>query len=229
MGNDKTLTKAFISYSTKEKEYGAQVKGVLNKYKIYSFLAHEDLEVSEEWKERILEELMECDVFIPLLSKAFKESNWAPQEIGIIFSRNDVPIIPLSIDGTIPFGFISHIQGKQIPFEGITESLLIPALLKKIPRKFIPLMIEKVATATSFRGAEAVLKPIVPLFHELSDNEVALLTQACIENYEVWDAALCKIEYIPEFIRINRDRIDLDKIKALEYQIKHHTSYNAEA
>ncbi len=63
--------KAFISYSTQDKKYGAAVKAVLEEINIESFLAHDDVMVSEKWKERILAELRKCEIFIPLLSENF--------------------------------------------------------------------------------------------------------------------------------------------------------------
>jgi len=49
--------KAFISYSSKDKKYGAAVRTALSEVNLESFLAHDDLRVSEEWKARILAEL----------------------------------------------------------------------------------------------------------------------------------------------------------------------------
>ena len=81
-----------------------------------AFLAHDDLGVSDEWRERILEELRRCTLFVPLLSKHFLESKWAPQEAGFIVSRLDeVVIAPLSIDDTVSFGFFSHLHSPRIP------------------------------------------------------------------------------------------------------------------
>lgn len=71
MANDLQCICAFISYSTKEKAYSADVKRILEEYGVDCFLAHEDLVVSEEWKHRILEELRRCNVFIPLLKRPF--------------------------------------------------------------------------------------------------------------------------------------------------------------
>ncbi len=105
---------AFISYSYSDREYARQTKQVLEEVGVSAFLAHEDLAVSEEWKDRIIEELKICDLFIPLLSKDFRRSKWAPQEAGFIASRPEVRIAPLSIDGTIPFGFIEHVQSGRI-------------------------------------------------------------------------------------------------------------------
>src|ERR1700733_5688190 len=102
---------AFISYSHKDRKDSAEAKAVLAEVGIEAFLAHDDLLVSEEWRERIIEELQRCDIFVPLLSANFLESKWASQEVGFIISRPDVAIAPVSIDGTPPFGFISHVHG----------------------------------------------------------------------------------------------------------------------
>ncbi|MFZ3092130.1 MAG: toll/interleukin-1 receptor domain-containing protein [Nitrospirota bacterium] len=225
---NKTI-RAFISYSTKDKEYGAQVKRILEAYGIECFLAHEDLEVSEEWKNRILEELERCDLFIALLSKAFRESDWAPQEVGVIAGRKGIAIIPLSVDGVMPFGFISQVQGKRIPTDGVSESVLISPLIKKYPHTIIPGMIQKVASAGSYRRAEAVMKPLVPLFPILNDDEINALVTASIGNDEVWSASLCRMDYLPKLIQMHRNRIKEEALKALEYQIENNEWYRSEA
>ena len=68
--------KAFISYSHEDRVHGGQAKTALAEVCIVSFLAHEDLNVSDEWRERILEELRQCDLFVPLLSANFLASKW---------------------------------------------------------------------------------------------------------------------------------------------------------
>ena len=217
--------RAFISYSSHDKAYGAQVKRILQSYGIACFLAHEDLEISVEWKSRILEELQRCDVFIPLLSRAFRESDWAPQEIGVAIVRHEVAIIPLSIDGTMPFGFIAHVQGKLVSAEGVSESLIIAPLIRKYPHTIIPGMIQKVSRATSYRGAEAAMKPLVPLYPILNDDELDVLVKASINNDQVWSASLCNIDYLPKLIEMHKRRIDKDKLKALVYQVENNEWY----
>jgi len=53
--------KAFISYSTVDRKHGAAVKETLDGIGIKSFLAHDDVEVSEEWQQRIKVELKRCN------------------------------------------------------------------------------------------------------------------------------------------------------------------------
>lgn len=210
----------FVSYSTKDRLVGAQVKALLEAHGTRCFLAHEDLEVSEEWKERILKELRGCDAFVALLSKAFRNSDWAPQEVGVIVGRGDVPIIPLSLDGTIPFGFMAHVQSGKLVDGDVTKADLIEPLMVKRPHLFIPGMIKEVADAGGFRHAEAVMKPLVPLFEHLNQEELDALVEASIENGQVWDAAKCRTDFLPKLIEMHRERIEPKRLRALEYQIE---------
>jgi hypothetical protein len=77
--------KAFISYSTLDKVSAGQLNEHLSMYGIDSFMAHEDLQVSEEWKKRIQEELSTASILTALLSKNFRASEWTSQEIGLFF------------------------------------------------------------------------------------------------------------------------------------------------
>ena len=221
--------RAFISYSTKDKVAAGRVKDFLASYGLECFLAHEDLQVSEEWKERILEELLRCNIFIPLLSKNFRDSDWAPQEIGVISGRKAVAVVPISLDGTVPYGFISSIQGRIIPQAGLTEELIVLPLLKRFPRLIIPGMIKRVKDAGSYRGGEAALRPLAPYFNTLTDPELIALMDAAIENSQVWSAGECRNQLLPQLIATNGSRIPSEKLKALSYQIEKNRWYPAEA
>lgn len=186
---------------------GAVAKVSLEAHGFECFLAHDDLQVSEEWKGRILTELHQTDVFVTLLSRAFVGSKWCAQEVGVIVSRPDVLIVPLSLDGTTPYGFISHLQGTRVRDESHLAAILEEVLFRRRPRLMIPKQIEKVRAAGSFRRAEAVVKPLVPHFAQFSDGEVNAFASAAAGNSEVWDASLCRSDYIPRFVRVNGPRI----------------------
>ena len=220
--------RAFISYAHVERGYGAQAKSVLDEVGIEAFLAHDDLEVSDEWRERILEELRRCDLFVPLLSKNFLSSKWAPQEVGFIISRPEVVIAPLSIDGTIPFGFISHLQSRPIPTEGITRELLVEPLARRLPREILPSLIRIAGDARSFRDAEAKMRPLVPFFHEFTSEEAQALAEALVTNGQIWSAVLCRTEFLPQLIRDQGCDLNPKTLRALQYQIENDQRYPRE-
>ena len=209
----------FISYSTADRVQAGAVRDYLSTIGVDCFLAHDDLGVSEEWKQRILEELQRMDVFIALLSTSFKGSDWAPQELGFAVARPEVPVIPLSLDGTMPFGFISHLQGKRIS-EPLTDSLFIGPLQRRYPRQLTPALIERLSGARTFRGAEALMEPLRPMFKDFTAGEIDQFAEACIRNSQIWDAGLCAAQYIPEFIQLHRHRMRAARLRVLQHQIE---------
>jgi TIR domain len=217
---------AFISYSNVDCLYGQQTKVVLAKFGIDAFLAHEDLQVSEEWRERILQELRRCEIFIPLLSANFRASEWAPQETGFIMSRPEVAVMPLSIDGTTPFGFISVFQSRRIPNEGVTQEFLRDPLARKAPRQVLPRLISQLANSVSFRDAEANMAPLVPFFACMTASEAQSLAEATVRNDQIWSARLCREQYLPQFVRERGAVIDPGTLQALQYQVAHNSLYS---
>jgi TIR domain-containing protein len=217
--------KAFISYSSKDKKYGAAVRAALDKVNLESFLAHDDLRVSEEWKARILVELKQCKIFVPLLSKAFKSSAWCGQETGFVLERGKVLIIPLSIDGTVPYGFISHLQCHRIPSTGVDPQIFLDAVGRKWPTVVIEVLLKPVAKAGSFRHAEELIKPLVPYFERFSKDQATRFAHMAVDNGQIWDAYLCREKYLPQFLKLNKKKIPPSLSKALKYQIETQTWY----
>jgi hypothetical protein len=224
MGGPKTS--AFISYSHEDRKYGAQVKSVLADVGIEAFLAHDDLHVSDEWRKRIIEELKRCDLFVPLVSKKFLASKWAPQEVGFIISRPEVVIAPISLDCTTPFGFISHVQSRKINKDGITLELLVDPLAGCMPRKILPGLIRIASNAGNFRFAEARMAPLVPYFRKLRPEEAQALAEASVQNGQIWSANLCRNEYLPELVRLQAKNIAPKTLRALKFQIANNSWYN---
>jgi len=211
--------KAFISYSTKNKKHGAVVKSVLLEIGIEPFLAHDDLHVSEQWKKRILEELRLCSIFIPILSKTFKASDWCDQETGIIAKRRGVVIIPLSIDGTKPYGFISHIQGKPL-HNGLEKTLIFDALAEKHIAYVIDQLLKPMEHVYSFRAAESVLEPLVTHFARFTVAQARKFAELAVKNAQIWDAHLCRVDYLPRFLKLNKEKLSKTVYRVLKHQLQ---------
>ena len=211
----KDYLKAFISYSNDGKLVGVKIKEMLENFGIECFMAHDDIDASEEWKERILEELNEADVFIPILSDNFRSSEWCSQEAGIACFRN-VLIIPLSIDGAKPYGFMGHRQGKLINRHDIPLSYLLNPISDNFPEfDIFGGLIDELEFVKGFRTAESIMRNLEPYFNKLSINEINRVVDVSIANNQIWDAGGCRREYLPKFIRINKDKIDRNKLERL--------------
>jgi hypothetical protein len=105
--------KVFISHRDNVKQIVSNIKKEFELFGISSFVAHEDIEPTEEWVKEILRALQSMDLFIVFISEDFFLSKWTNQEIGFAIGR-DIPIIPIKYNtNKNPEGFISIIQAEK--------------------------------------------------------------------------------------------------------------------
>ena len=198
----------FISYSTVDKQFGGQVQALFSEFGVAGFLAHESIQVSEAWRERILAELQQCKIFVPVLSESFLGSVWTQQEIGAIALREGVTVAPISLDGTTPPGFLEKYQCIFVAKAGLSSESLIRPLVRRCPRVFVPGLVDRVAHSPTYREAEARLGWLRPLFAELLIPELHALVDACIDNSQVHDANDCRMQLLPELLHLRGHEIE---------------------
>lgn len=221
-----TCVRAFISYAHMDRARAAQAKSLLDGAGFSPFLAHEDLEVSDEWRTCLVEELKTCQLFVPLLSKAYMASAWAVQETGFIASRlPDVVVAPLSLDGTRASGFVQHIQSPSVGPAAITRQLLIEPLTSKFPRTILPRAIATAISATDFRSAEVFMAPLVRFFPLFTPDEAQAFAVGATKNGQVWSASLCAKLYLPQFIASCGHHVEPKSLRALAHQVEHDEWY----
>ena len=217
--------KAFISHATIDREMALASKEVLARMGVESFVAHEDLLVSQLWKARILEELQSCDIFVCLLSNAFKKSKWCSQELGAVVQRGSVLIVPISLDSTKPYGFIADLQGHRIQNDELPAQIMMDAVATRWPALVIDALIVGLDKAHSFRAAEGLMAPLQRYFSQMTRGQATLFAEKSIGNGQIWSANLCRSVYLPEFLRWNKRRLDTETRRALKYQIEHQSWY----
>lgn len=111
--------KLFISYSSKDKHLVGDLKLLLESYCGYEvFVAHDDVIGGTIFSEEIIRYITDCDVFVPFLSEAFKESDFTDQETGLALGLKKV-IIPIK-SGMNPYGFINKYQALTLKQTGPT-------------------------------------------------------------------------------------------------------------
>jgi len=153
---------AFMSYQMTDRAFAATVRDTLAPFDITSFMAHDDLEVSEEWKFRILEELSKADLFIAVLSSNYLASSYCMQGSGIAVFRNIKLIVPFSIDETVSPGFMNNVQSTRVDPKNFNERNIVPVIFRANPGRAIDTMIENVKQSRSFRGAEYNFETLNP-------------------------------------------------------------------
>lgn len=109
----------FIGYKHEDRKLAGEFKRNLELFGFSVFLAHEDIEASKDWIEVILQELRSTDVFLPLLTSRYRESEYTDQESGVALGR-DLPIIPLKVD-IDPYGLLFTKQAEDVDPKNIRE------------------------------------------------------------------------------------------------------------
>ena len=123
------MKEAFLSYAHEDKVLAGKVKQIIEANGVSAFLAHEDLEVSEDWRAEILKHLDTCSALIAIVTEKFRGSVWANQEVGIGIAKG-LPMIPLMFGGSTALkGFLEMHQG--IP---VSDSNLEEAVKSVIPK-----------------------------------------------------------------------------------------------
>jgi hypothetical protein len=98
----------FISHRDSIKKSANLIKGKLQFYGVSSFVAHEDIEPSEDWIKEIEKALFSMDALLALLSDGFSSSVWTNQEVGVAYG---IGKFVLSVRlGEDPQGFVGKFQ-----------------------------------------------------------------------------------------------------------------------
>ncbi|MBI4827769.1 MAG: toll/interleukin-1 receptor domain-containing protein [Nitrospinae bacterium] len=99
----------FLSHKSSIKQEVSKLKQSLAQCGVAVFVAHEDIEPTEEWHREIENALFSMDALVALLTDDYHDSNWTDQEVGVAMGRG-VPMIPIRL-GLDPYGLMGKGQG----------------------------------------------------------------------------------------------------------------------
>jgi len=150
--------RVFLCYSHKDKQLAGEIKRNLEKEALEIFLAHEDIEPSREWQDEIIKNLKSCDVFIPLLTRNFRESKWTDQETGAAVVQNKY-ILPLKVEIT-PYGFIEKYQAADCSSERVSKCCqsIVDLIRRQFREDLISYLIRSFVASGSFYEANQTAK-----------------------------------------------------------------------
>lgn len=101
--------RVFLSHKVTVKVETAQLKRSFLRCGVAAFVAHEDIEPTQEWQKEIERALFSMDAFVALLSPDFHDSKWTDQEVGVAMGRG-VPLVAVRL-GLDPYGLMGKGQG----------------------------------------------------------------------------------------------------------------------
>ncbi len=180
------LFRLFISHVSSHKVPVNDLKERLSIYGVSGFVAHKDIEPTQEWLNEIELALGSADALVALLTKDFHTSKWTDQEVGIILGQGGL-VIPVDI-GCSPYGFMSKRQALPGSFEkidqlafDIVEVLLRQRGTSEKMREEVTVAFEKVE---SFLDAKKVSNLILAT-NGFSGQQLDRFQQACERNSQV--------------------------------------------
>jgi hypothetical protein len=104
----KGMLRLFVTHLAIHRDFAAELQAELLNFGVSCFVAHNDIEPTQEWQAQIETALATCDALIALLHDNFHLSNWTDQEIGFAMGRG-VPAFSVRF-GQDPYGFIGRFQ-----------------------------------------------------------------------------------------------------------------------
>ena len=210
-----TKLKLFFSYSSKNKKLAGQIKYEFERLGIEVFLAHEDIKVSKEWEDRILQELRDCDIFLGLITEQFMISDWTYQEAGNAIGRGK-RIISL-IHGGVQKGFLKryqHIQFSRDKHKNYIHKILDAILDDNTIRDhFIYGVIEKLKNSECFEDSIALAK-ILKKINNLDSTQINLIAKYSVENDQIYKSGGAD-KIVTELFIKNKDKIKVENLRLL--------------
>ena len=101
--------RVFISHLAARKAEVHELARVLRAIGFSCFVAHDAIQPSRAWLREIERALRSCEVMVAYVSPGFADSDWTDQEVGWALGR-DLVVIPVSVEGEVPRGFLGTYQ-----------------------------------------------------------------------------------------------------------------------
>lgn len=181
----------FLSYNTKDKKEVGKIKNHLSYFGFEVFLAHEDITPTAQWQDEIKKNLKKCDIFIPVLTSNFMDSEWTNQEIGFAIAL-DKFIIPLQCE-ILPPGFLGTTQSlrrniRKGSCENIAEEIV--SLVKNndtFGKQIKATVINNLENSSTFEKAKDASK-LLKEFDSFSKKEINRIADITINTRCVRDS-----------------------------------------
>lgn len=100
----------FLSHRAKDKKATAKVAQQLRDRGHGTFVAHQDIQPTHEWRDEIVHALNTMTHFVALVGEGFHDGSWTDQEIGYAFARREVRRIFVKLSRADPKGLAGFEQ-----------------------------------------------------------------------------------------------------------------------
>lgn len=177
----------FLSHADEDKKIARQMANALKKYHIKVFVAHDDIDAGEDWENILIEKIMDCDIFLVLLSENFHKAHYTDHEVGIARGLNK-QIVPVRIDNSKPYGFMSRFQAKKITDDDMeSEIAKLAGKMSSATKKgksAIDKLIEDFSDVRSYDAANEISDALFT-YTKFSKEQITTIADAYLSNDQI--------------------------------------------
>lgn len=195
------IIETFLSHSDEDKKIARKLSDNLEIYGFNVFVAHDDIEIGDEWEKTLIEKIKNCELFLVLLTKNFHGARFTDHEIGIATAFNK-QIFPIRLDDTKPYGFMAKFQAKKISSNIDHNEIrnLAEHLVKFIDegKNVIDRIIEKLENARSFSEANYATEVLFE-YTNFTYKQINKIAQAFLSNHQIsggWTARPSCLDFL---------------------------------
>jgi len=178
---------AFLSHADEDKRIARKIANALKKYNIKVFVAHDDIDAGEDWETVLIEKIKDCDIFLVLLSDNFHKANYTDHEVGIARGLSK-QIVPMRIDNSSPYGFMSKFQAKKISDDNmaseIAELVIKMSSVTEKGKTAIDKLINEFSTAGDFYSANEI-SDLLFTYTKFSKDQINAVANSYIHNLQI--------------------------------------------
>jgi hypothetical protein len=125
-------------------------------------------------------------------------------------------VIPLSLDGSVPKGFMAHIQSTRFDPANILFENRVPGIAKHDMQFAIGALLNNLRRSRSYRQAEYNFELVNPYLIHFTNNNMRDLLTISTENDQICNAGLCVKTFLPPLVKSYGKYLKLDIRKRLK-------------
>lgn len=194
----KNSVRLFISHRDNHKKKVKELAEALDNYGISSFVAHEAIAPTREWRKEIMNGLETMEIMLAFLTNDFESSIWTNQEIGFALGKN-IPVISLKFEQKDPSGFIAHEQAlranAQDPHK--TADKLYPLIATAVRKKdrLDDTLINSFLESPDFSETKSRFERMVGAISDLKNEQLDKIITGFEENDQLYNSVYLTSRY----------------------------------
>jgi hypothetical protein len=176
----------FISHRSEFKKEVSDLKEALREFGIDAFVAHEDIQVSVQWRDALVQAMKSMHCLLAYITDNFSENDWCSQEVGFA-CISGARIIPLRVGTKNPSGFLSFYQASNSSSLSLEDKVqeIISKVLESDYELFINSLLNCLDDEANYSKTKVILELLINNKIVLNKTHILRLIEISKTNDQV--------------------------------------------